>query len=188
MSDVPPAQPVNPDIYALFCGVIDQSAVQRVFNAFAIASTNRVPRIHLLFQSSGGSVADGVCLYNFFRTATIELVLYNVGSVQSIATIAYLGAQRRKTSARATFLIHRTSAGSHLATAAGLKGLTEGVVLDDQRTESILRDHLKLVPERWSDLNLSNLYFSGEEAIQVGIADEIGEFAPPKGAQIYNIV
>src|ERR1035438_7167886 len=91
------------ELYAVFCGQIDQLSVQHIFAAVEEASRNSVKSIHILFQSSGGCVGDGVCLYNFFRVLPFDLTLYNVGSVQSIAAIAYLGAKHRKTSAHALF-------------------------------------------------------------------------------------
>jgi ATP-dependent Clp protease, protease subunit len=81
------ALPKN-EIYGLFAGVVDQLALQRIFNAFSIAVNNKVTHVHLLFQTAGGNVADSVCLYNFFRTLPIELTVYNVGAVQSGGVLA----------------------------------------------------------------------------------------------------
>ena len=181
------ATPLPSEVWAVFCGSIDQAAVQRIFQAFGTAMTATVKNIHLLFQSTGGVVGDGVCLYNYFRCLTIDLTLYNVGSVQSIAVVAYLGAKKRKTSARATFMIHRTTYVPQPADAYRLKIATHLVTTDDQRTESILRDHIHLSDGDWSDLNNHEFTFSGEEAVKIGMADEIGEFSPPSGSMIYNI-
>jgi ATP-dependent protease ClpP protease subunit len=101
-----PATP--PEVYAVFCGNLDQASVGRIMLGVTTAIANRVPRLHLLFQSSGGLVGDGVCLYSFFRGLPLPLTIYNVGSVSSIAALAYLGAEERKVSAHATFMLHRT--------------------------------------------------------------------------------
>jgi len=37
------------------------------------------PRLHLPLQSSGVTLGDGVCLYNYLRAVPIEVVAYNVG-------------------------------------------------------------------------------------------------------------
>src|SRR5213080_2998307 len=103
------ALPVLPsEVWATFAGPIDQAAVQRALSNLATASGTGVKHVHLLFQSLGGTVGDGVCLYNVFRALPFDLTLYNAGSVQSIAVISYLGAKRRKASTHATFAIHRT--------------------------------------------------------------------------------
>jgi ATP-dependent Clp protease, protease subunit len=182
-----PTTPARKEVYAVFCDLINQDSIKRIFQSCAFATQNGIAHMHLMFQSTGGMVADGVCLYNFFKTFPIDLTLYNCGSVQSIAAVAYLGAKKRKTSARATFMIHRTTATPQSATAGRLHSIAESILTDDKRTESILREHITLSPEEWSDLNNENLFFSGEEGVKVGFADEIGEFAPVLGGQVYSI-
>ena len=80
------------EVFAVFCGAINEAAVARIFNGVAAVTTNNVKRVHLLFQSSDGNVGDGVCLYNFFRAVSIPLSLYNIGSCVSIAALSFLGA------------------------------------------------------------------------------------------------
>jgi ATP-dependent protease ClpP protease subunit len=140
-------QPAPPEIYAAFAGAVDQAAVQRIFHNFGIAMNTGIRHVHLLFQSSGGTVAvavavaDGVCLYNFFRALPIDGTLYNVGSIASAAVIAYLGAQNRKTSTYATFMVHRTQAPTQSATAERLHAMAHSVVIDDERLEAIQAAH-----------------------------------------------
>jgi len=177
----------NDEVYATLAGSIDGDAVRRVFATVATAGANAVSCIHILIQSLGGIVGDGVCLYNFFRTLPIEIAVYNSGGVHSAAAIAYMGGKRRITSARATFMLHMTSVGAQTAKAAGLESLTKSISLDDARIESILREHLTLDEGDWKALPYRDLWLSGEEAVKAGLADEIGEFSPPPGTRLYTI-
>lgn len=175
------------EVYAVFCAGIDQASVQRIFNAVATASQNNVQHIHLLFQSTGGNVPDGIALYSFFKTAPVDITLYNVGSVQSVAAIAYLAAKKRKTSARATFLFHRVTGTAQAAKAGMLESLRESVVIDDQRFESIMREHIDMPTEKWAILEKGELVFTAEDAVKAKVADEIAEFAPMPGSPIFNL-
>ena len=175
------------DVYATFVGPIDQSAAHRLANSVAIACSGGVKRLHVLFQSEGGEVGAGVFLYSLFRSLPFDLTLYNSGSVQSAATIAYLGAKHRKASTHAAFMIHRSFAIEHTATAARLKSVAESVRVDDERTEAILRSHITLTPERWSDLDRHDLTFTAREAVAIGLADEVCDFSPPPGSQFFNL-
>lgn len=175
------------DAYAVFAGSIDQAAVQRIFNSLTSAMAGNITHVHLLFQSTGGFVGDGVCLYNFFKAFPIPLTLYNVGSVQSIATLAFLGANKRKTSAHATFMMHRSHSSPQMATAASLDSIANGLRMDDERTEAILRNCLTIPNDKWDSHKYSDIWFTSKEAVQVGIASEIGEFSPPAGSRIYNV-
>src|SRR5206468_11748344 len=171
------------DAYAVFIGPINQETAQRITANLVSATTaeKNIGRVHLLFQSTGGFIGEGVFLYHLLRTLPVDLTIYNSGSVQSIAVIAYLGAQKRKATASATFVIHRTIAGQQPATARRLRAIAESVLIDDRRTEAILRTHVRLTDEQWDALDHHDLTFSGEDAVALGFADELGDFSPPPG-------
>jgi len=184
----PQAPPLPSDVYAIFCGDIAQATAQRVVNGLTGASAAKIKHVHVLFQSAGGYVGDGVFLYNLFRSMPIELTLYNVGQISSAGVIAYLGAKRRKTSAGATFMIHRSTNSPQFATSSKLEHVASTLVLDDQRTEAIFREHVKFPSELWTALEHQNVYIGGEEAVKYGLATEVGDFCPPPGVQVYNLL
>jgi ATP-dependent Clp protease protease subunit len=182
-----PLPPLPSEIYAVFNGPLDQEAVTRIFNGLTAASANSVKQFHLLFQSEGGGIGEGVTLYNLFRTLPFDLTLYNTGTVASIATIAYLGAKKRKASAHALFMIHRTETTTQFANTQTVKSLADSAVLNDQRTEAILRQHITIPSEKWHHFDLRDILFTAEEAVKAGISDEIREFSPPAGTRIFNV-
>lgn len=175
----------------MFTGQIEEKSLPRILGFFALLSnpSSNIGHLHLLIQSSGGLVTEGVCLYNFFRHSPVPFTVYNVGGVGSIAAVAFLGAERRKCSATAAFGIHRTrSAVPERATSIGLHSAAEATALDDHRTELILRKHLNLSDDRWKDLeNNMDLIFVGEDAKAAGFVDEISDWKPPAGTQILTV-
>ncbi|MEO8450030.1 MAG: ATP-dependent Clp protease proteolytic subunit [Gemmatimonadota bacterium] len=175
-------QPV--DFYGTFCGPIDEGSAFRLCHWLDLASQKQSPSVHLLFQSSGGNVGDGVFLYNYFRSLPFKLTIYNAGSVSSVATVAFLGARHRLVSHAATFMLHQTMFTGLPATAQQLQARVTSLALDDQRTLSILRQHLTLEPARWDDLNGNEVWFSADEAVRIGMADGIADFSPPAGTPI----
>jgi ATP-dependent Clp protease protease subunit len=185
MATTPPTLPS--ELYAILAGSLDPSSLQRILASFSQASLNGVERMHVLFQSTGGGIGEGVCLYNFFRTLSIDTTLYNAGSVGSISTISYLGAKKRKVSRHATFMIHRTQTTTQAANTQTVKAFAESAILFDQTTEAILREHISMPQEKWAHFNHNDLWFSAEEAVKFGIADEIAEFAPPAGTKLFNL-
>jgi len=174
------------EAYAVFCGGIDQASAQKTAALFTNAMLQGYHHVHLLLQSAGGFVGDGVFLYNLFRSVPIGLTLYNAGQVASAAAIAYLGAKQRITGPRATFMLHRTTQSPQLATSAKLAHVAKSLVLDDARTESILREHITMPAEIWKEMDFHDIHLSGEEALRFGIATEIGDFAPPLGSTVFN--
>jgi ATP-dependent Clp protease protease subunit len=184
----PAAQSLPETVYGVFCGGIDQATAQKFVNSLAVAMGGKVKHVHLLFQTAGGYVGDGVFLYNFFRSVPIELTLYNVGQISSAGVVAYLGAKSRKTNKSATFMLHRCVNSPQFATATMLKRTAETLILDDKRTDAIIRQHVNLPPDLWTELLNHDIFLSGEEAVKYGLADGLAEFAPPAGTHVFNIL
>ena len=57
-------QPVPKTVYATFSGNINQESLTRIFNNLGGATQQRVKTVHLLFESNGGVVSQGVALFN----------------------------------------------------------------------------------------------------------------------------
>lgn len=186
------AQPISvkeaptDEMYAIFCGDINLMNMHTLTKGLTVAMQMNVGRLHLLFHTWGGIAGDGVYLYNLLKQIPLEVVLYNAGQVASAGAIAYLGAKSRKTTANAIFMIHRAHNSPQLANASKLKNASDSLVLDDTRMEHILRERSNLPQEIWNQLEHHDVYISGSDAVKYGLADEIGEFAPPPGTKVLN--
>jgi ATP-dependent Clp protease protease subunit len=162
--------------------------VRRVFSAGPVAVNSKVRKIHLLIHSTGGFVGDGIALHNYLRNLPIEITTYNAGAVSSIAVIVYLAGKVRNVSKAATFMIHKSTITSPApATAELLKLTTESLMVDDARSEAILRDYVNLPLKKWRAHERGPLTLTAEESVQFGLAHAIADWAPPAGASISTI-
>jgi ATP-dependent Clp protease protease subunit len=85
-------------------------------------------------------------------------------------------------------MIHRTQCNIPQGIPAfRAQAIVNSAILDDQRTEAILKERLTLPDEKWRHFDNNDLYFSADEAVKYGIADEVADFSPPFGQKIYNI-
>jgi ATP-dependent Clp protease protease subunit len=175
------------DIFLTFCGNIDHIAVAQFLKTITRAVHDGMEHIHLLFQSNGGSVADGICLYNFFRSLPIPLTIYNTGTIRSAGIMSYLGAKHRKTSLYSTFVLHRCRLQNQSGSADQMKVLADTLAIEEARIETILRGHLDLTPEQWTDFSRYELVLTPEKAVRVGMADEIAEFSLLPHARFYAL-
>ena len=127
-------------------GDVNSDMVHRMFDAVSGMTEDGVDRAHILVQSNGGYVSDGLCLYNFMARAPIEFVMYNGGAVASIAVILFLSGSRRYASETARFMVHKSHAtASPGARPDALNIIVEGLRADDARTEAILRRCARLM-------------------------------------------
>lgn len=175
------------EIYCTFAGSIDIATVGRFFERLTAASLQEVTKVHLLLQSPGGIVTDGLCLYNLFRTAPMDVAVYNTGHVGSIAAVAYLGCGARVATKSSSFMIHRTHWTTAAATANTLASGTKMLAINDRTTTDVLKEHLKLSPEQWAEHERGDLWLDAEEALACKLCTLIGDFAPPRGAPVFFI-
>jgi ATP-dependent Clp protease protease subunit len=177
--------PANP-LFATFCAGIDQFSAQKFANCLALATQKKFSELHISIQSTGGMVSDGIYLYHLLRASPIPIIAYNIGSVQSIAAIAFLGASRRVVSKHALFMFHRTSITPQAASGDLLRELTLVADLEDKRTEAILRERTKIVGRDWADMKTNAFWFTADQAVESGIADCVGDFSAPQGAEMWS--
>jgi ATP-dependent Clp protease protease subunit len=169
-------------------GDVNSDMVHRVFDAVAHMTEDGIETAHVMLQSNGGYVSDGLCLYNFLANSPVEFVMYNGGAVASIAVTLFLSGSRRYASETARFMVHK----SHATASPGsrpeaLAIIVEGLRADDARTESILRKHIELSPEQWAIHQYSDLHLHARDAKVAGLINDIADFAPPKGTVLRNI-
>ncbi len=189
-------QPSNPalsrdaggEAYYTLSGDVNSDMVQRVFHAASGMSADGVTTAHLLLQSHGGFISDGICLYNFLSGLPIRFITYNAGAVASIAVTVFLAGKERHASSTARFMVHK----SHASPAGGarpdaLEIIAEGLRADDRRTESILRQFVTLSDAQWNVHKYSDLHLTADAACQVGLIDSVADFKPPPGMKIRNI-
>lgn len=180
----------KPDGHAYFTlsGDVNSDMVRRMFDAVADMTEDRITTAHVMIQSNGGYVSDGICLYNFLSQLPIRFVTYNAGAVASIAVILYLAGRERYASETARFMVHKSHAtASPGARPDALKIIVDGLRADDLRTEQILRTHVRLTPEHWQVHAYSDLHLTAREAVGVGLIDAVADFAPPRGRRLTNI-
>ena len=174
--------------YFTLAGDVNSDMVRRVFDAISKMTADGTKTAHVLLQSNGGYVSDGICLYNTMTHAPIEFVMYNGGAVASIAVTLYLAGQWRVASDTARFMIHKSHATApHGARPEALKIIADGLMADDRRTETILRRHVRLTEEMWNVHAYSDLHLAATDALGTGLIHRIGDFAPPAGHIVHNI-
>lgn len=176
------------EIYATFAGPIDNLAANRFFANANVAVNGGAKRVHLLIQSSGGFVGDGIAISNYLKNLPMEIITYNAGHVSSIAVIVFLAGKVRKASANATFMIHKASITLQVpATAEMLRVRVDSLSLDDGHVEAILHKHIQMPADKWLLHERGDLHLDAVVSKEYGLIHEISDFKVPSGAQIFNI-
>ena len=174
------------EAYLMFCGGIDQASAQRIMHALDLTSQEK-RHAHILFQSSGGIIGDGVCLHNYLESYPGEVTLYNVGTIASMGLLAYLGAKNRVAHKHSTFMMHSPTAPAVAMSPQTLDTALAALTIDERRIKEITEARVSITPEQWSHLRHNELWFTAEDALKSGIATRIANFSPPAGSPVYTI-
>lgn len=171
-----------------YTGMIEPGGVGRIAGALNAAVNGGLETVHLAFSSNGGYVADGIYLHNHIRALPLRLVIYNTGSVGSIAVSVFLAGAERYCSAHAMFMIHPTTMGSAEGMSARrLQSTLDAALADDDRTDNILRQYSSIPDDVLAARRFTEIHIAPRQAVDFGLVQGVREFALPKGQHIVQI-
>jgi ATP-dependent Clp protease, protease subunit len=171
-----------------FTGMIEPAGVGRIAAALNAALNGGTEEVHLAFSSNGGYVADGVYLHNHIRALPLRVVIYNTGSVSSIAVSVFLACAERWCSRHAMFMIHPTTmGGADGLSARRLQSTLDAALADDDRTDNILRECSRIPDDVLAARRHSEIHIAPDKAVQWGLVQGVREFSLPKGQSIVQI-
>ncbi len=178
-----PSPSVPEYFYLNFSSEIQERSVNALMGACAeIVAKKHSRSIYLMFSSSGGSVEHGITLYNYLRALPCGLVMHNLGSVQSVATVIFHAADVRYAVPYSTFMFHGIqwqSNGPMVLSHMQVEEIKSGFVHSEDRFAGIICGRCKL-----TESEIRALFIKGETkdtafALEKGIIQEVREFKIP---------
>jgi ATP-dependent Clp protease, protease subunit len=169
---------------------IDLNKVKNIMTVLTNIINQKKPELfYILFSSPGGQVDPGITLYNFIKSLPVEVIMHNTGSIDSIANIIFLSADKRYTSVHSSFLfhgiVHNVPVGSNY-TKSQLQEIISGINISESKIAGIIAEQTKLTTEE-----IRNLFLQGETkdskfALEKGIVSEILNPKIPDGVEIVS--
>lgn len=177
----------RPPLFLTLAGLVNQEMSSRVFQTLTGGIRDGFDNVHLLVQSTGGFIGDGIAIYNFLSSLPITLTTYNVGHVASIAVPIFLSGANRICSETATFMIHRPANTNIGGPSNAVAAIAHSLDIDEERCKTILKSKITLTPKQWAAYANNDLTFSAKEALKAGFVHRHGLFTPIKNAPLFNI-
>lgn len=199
MTESPPSQtpPNVPKIlYLNLYGLITDNSVKATINVCStIQSQEMKPEtIYFLLSSQGGFIDPGITLYNFLRSLPLELVMHNVGAVDSIANVIFLAGNKRYASPNSSFLFHGPtwtfpSSGINdvITTRPQLSEALSSLVNAEEIIRSIIAERTSVAAEQTISLFREGAKKTPAFALENGIIHKIVDLVLPKDAKVYTI-
>ena len=160
----------------------DEEWIKNVQNVMTASSAKfspskidiEMPHIQVLLSTYGGSVYDGLALYDAIKASKTKVDVIIGGKAMSMGTIIMLGSETRKAYRNTTFMIHEMTSG-YLGKLADL----ENDLGESKRLQKILWDIItsetKITQKQLDDIyeKKKDWYLSAEEALELGLITEI---------------
>ena len=95
-----------PLVYISFSAGINQVSTENLIGVMSNCANLEVQKVCLLLSTPGGMVVNGLNLYNVLLGMPFELIVHNVGVVNSIGNTIFLAGKKRYATKTATFMFH----------------------------------------------------------------------------------
>ena len=144
-----------------------------------LESQNPEAPIQMIVNSPGGSVVDGLAIYDVMRQVKCKIVTVGIGMQASMGSIIMTGGDERIMAPDAKNLVHQGSGGRE-GTPSDMKiGAAFHETLLD-RLKEVYQDHTGLTKEFWGIVLRADTWFTAQQALELGLVDGIAEVAPEK--------
>ena len=173
-----------------FNGPINPVTSSPLMGALANATNDGYEEVHLLLNTPGGAVPDGIAIYNYIQSIPPHVIIYNIGCVNSIGNVVYQAGNTKVSAPSSSFMFH--GVGFDITNARlEMKQLKEKVSsLENDQTliSEIIVRHTKLSAEDVDKLFLEMAFMSAQEALKRGVTDEVRDINLPLGIPIMQLM
>lgn len=150
-----------------------------------------VQNVYLVLNTPGGTVMDGLNVYNILRSMPFTLTTHNAGNVDSIGNVVFLAGTTRYATSNATFMFHGVGFDITSKTRLEEKNLRElmgNVDSDQRRIGSIIAQHTNLSVREIAGLFREAKTKDASWAVNKGIIHDIRDVQIPSGCPVISLV
>jgi ATP-dependent Clp endopeptidase proteolytic subunit ClpP len=136
-------------------------------------------KINLRLNSPGGSVFEGIAIANAIRSHPANVTVYVDSLAASIASVIALSGDRVVMMPQSQFMVHNASGGEH-GQASDLRKMADLLDKQSLNIAQAYATHTGRPLAEWQALMEAETWFTAEEAVEMGLADEVMPMRPDK--------
>jgi ATP-dependent protease ClpP protease subunit len=189
----PEQNPPNPPqiVYVSFSAEISPHTTESLLAVMSNCANQGVKTVYLLLSTPGGSVMNGLNIYNVLIGLPFELITHNVGNVDSIGNAVFLAGSKRYACPHSTFMFHGVGfdvPGQSRLEEKFLKERLGSILSDHKRIGSIISERTKLDQKVVETLFTEAQTKDAAFAVSTGIVHEVKDVQIPPGSNIVSLV
>lgn len=173
-----------------FISHVDAQTAQVLVGTMFDAMNRGHDEIHLMMSTPGGSVSDGIAVYNTIISMPVPVHTYNTGTCDSIGNVIFAAGRTRTAFPASRFMFHGVGFDIQMARfeLKDLNQRTENIKNDQSMIGDILVKHTNLAAEDVDSLFLEAAFLRSQEAFNRGIVDEVRDVCLPKGVPVLQLI
>ena len=178
-------------VYINFKGAVNASSANPLIEHVTQKLGEGYNRFIVLISSNGGSVFDGISVYNFLKGVPAVVETHAYGSVDSIASVIFCAGGLRLSVPNCRFLLHDIGFDVVKPTRFDERLVDErlkGIQLDRGNIAKIIAENCEKTPGEVEQDMLGNTILDAEQAKDYGLVHEIRTQLFPEGAEVTNIL
>lgn len=140
-----------------------------------VNKTDKNKPLNVYIHSGGGSVYDGVAIYNYFKNLPQEVNTIATGLVASIASVFYLAGKKRTAYAQNRILIHLPMSGG-MGNASDFEALAKDLREEEQKIADIYVSETGFTKEEAISQMQEDKMFTTEQLLEKGFITELKNF------------
>lgn len=142
--------------------------------------------IRVFINSPGGEVKAGLMMYDIIQSSPAPIRMYCRGIAYSMAAVLFAsGGHGRYLLPNSELMLHEPLLSSGVqGSASSIKSISEGILAVREKLNGILAVHTGKTPEEIGEATAYDHFFSAEESLAFGLADEIVGYDRMMGGEV----
>jgi ATP-dependent Clp protease protease subunit len=179
-----------PDHYVIFTAAIIPASANSFIELLLQQRVAGTTRLIIGMNCQGGNVASGMGIYNAIKAMPYEVVMHNIGNVDSIAVAIFMAGTQRYANSNTTFMFHSIGydTTNMRLEARNLREYSDAVRAENKRIASLIAAQSTLSMTRATKLFVDQRTHDTTWGLKNGLISEVRDFAVPAGenAQLFS--
>ena len=157
--------------------ITQEKACEFVKKMLVLCKEDRNSPIDILISSEGGEILAGMLMYDCIQSCRTPLRMFCLGTAYSMGALLFASGNQRFMLPHSELMLHEPLIGSRIGgSASSIRSVSESLTETKNKINRILAKHTGRTQEEIEEATRFDHYFSPEESISFGLADEIVNF------------
>lgn len=155
-----------------------EKACEFVKALLVLCRTDSSRAIDVMINSPGGELNAGLLMYDCIQSCQTPIRMYCIGRAYSMAAVLFAcGNHKRYMLQHSELMLHEPMLGSCVGgNASSIRSISDSLMETRQRMNQLLAKHTGKTENEIEEATSYDHYFSAEESISFGLADEVVRF------------